>query len=66
MLSVYSITCMCVFRDDHLAVDNESMCFSFGGLTLPLPYLPVVPHVGLRPCELYPSTWYFIYGLLIF
>lgn len=33
MLSLYNVTCMCIFMDDYLALDRQLMCSSLGKIT---------------------------------
>lgn len=50
-LSLYTVACMHVFRDDHLAV-YQLVCSSLGKTNsqAPIfPQLPVVLHKGVRP-----------------
>lgn len=53
LLSPYNPTCMCVFRGDRLALNNQLVCSS----TSPDPRFPqllIVLWVRLRPCGLFP------------
>ena len=51
LLSLYSVTCVYVFRADHLVLDNQSLCSALGKTISPAlsyPQPSVVLCVGLR------------------
>jgi hypothetical protein len=58
LLSVYNVTCIYVFRADHLALDKQLVSSSLGkiiSLALSIPHLPIVLCVGFE------ASWGFLY-----
>lgn len=55
--SLYSVTCMCVFRDDHLLLNNQLVCSFLTNISPTFRYSLVTcsSFVVLRPCGL--SKW---------
>lgn len=54
LLSQHTVTCMCVFRSDHLVLDNLAVSTPLGKAVSPTPDisgLPTVACVQLRPRE---------------
>lgn len=54
LLHQYTITCMCVFRSDHLVLDNLTVSTPLGKTVSPTPNIPrlsIVVYVQLRPRE---------------
>lgn len=54
LLSQYTVTCMCVFRSDHLVLDNLTVSTPLGKTVSPtpnIPGLPIVVCVQLKPHE---------------
>ena len=54
LLSLYTVTSMCVFRSDHLVLDNLAVSTPLGKAVSPtsnIPGLPTVACVQLKPHE---------------
>lgn len=52
LLSLYTVTCMCVFWSDHLVLDNLAVSTPLGKAVSPTPNIPGLPTVAcvqLRP-----------------
>lgn len=52
LLNLYSVTCVYIFRDYNLVLDNQSVCSFLRETvspTLSIPCLPVILGVGLQP-----------------
>lgn len=57
ILSLYYVTCMYIFRANHLALEDLLMCPSLGqnsSLAPSFPRFAIVLCVGLRPSKLFP------------
>jgi hypothetical protein len=65
LLSPYNVTCVYVFRIDHLAMGEQLMCWK--GPTLPLPELLCCSLfcVGLKPCGLFHIQLDIFIGVLV-
>lgn len=59
LLSLYNVNSLYVFKDDHLALDNQRVCSSLGRTN------SVVFCIGLRPHGLFPANFGMFIGFVL-
>lgn len=68
LLSLYNVNCLYVFKDDHLALDNQRVCLSLGRTNSHAPIftqVPVIFCIGLRPPGLFPVNFGMFIGFVL-